>query len=115
MVFRAFKLFCASTDRENPNFIASFSLSSVWATPLISPDGRVHLKMEITDDFPDPAITSAEGEPSIRTRQAYTEVLVRDGETVVIGGILLLTATMHLVKITGKGHGHLAKALLVAE
>lgn len=33
----------------------------------------------------------------------------------VIGGVLLLTATMHLAKITGKGHGHLAKALLVAE
>jgi hypothetical protein len=33
----------------------------------------------------------------------------------VIGGILLLTATMHLAKVTGKGHGHLAKALLVAE
>jgi type IV pilus assembly protein PilQ len=72
------------------------NVSVVWkqaelrttVTPLISPDGRVHLKMEITDDFPDPAITSAEGEPSIRTRQAYTEVLVRDGETVVIGGIL---------------------------
>jgi len=33
----------------------------------------------------------------------------------VIGGILLLTATMHLAKITGKGHGLLAKALLVRE
>jgi hypothetical protein len=34
---------------------------------------------------------------------------------VVIGGILLLTATMHLAKVTGKGHGYLAKALLVRE
>jgi hypothetical protein len=33
----------------------------------------------------------------------------------VIGGILLLTATMHLAKVTGKGHGYLAKALLVRE
>jgi hypothetical protein len=33
----------------------------------------------------------------------------------VIGGVLLLTATLHLAKVTGKGHGHLAKALLVAE
>ena len=31
----------------------------------------------------------------------------------VIGGILLLTATMHLAKVTGKGHGLLAKAMLV--
>jgi len=33
----------------------------------------------------------------------------------VIGGILLLTATMHLAKVTGRGHGMLAKALLVRE
>ena len=34
---------------------------------------------------------------------------------VVIGGVLLLTATMHLAKLAGKGHGLLAKALLVRE
>lgn len=34
---------------------------------------------------------------------------------IVIGGILLLTATMHLVKVLGKMHGALAKALLVRE
>lgn len=33
----------------------------------------------------------------------------------VIGGILLLTATMHLVKATGKMHGMLAKVMLVRE
>jgi uncharacterized membrane protein len=31
----------------------------------------------------------------------------------VIGGVLLLTATMHLVKLTGRLHGHYAKAMLV--
>ena len=34
---------------------------------------------------------------------------------VVIGGILLITATMHLVRITGKGHGMFAKVMLVKE
>ncbi len=33
----------------------------------------------------------------------------------IIGGVLLLTLTMHLVKITGKMHGLLAKAMLVKE
>ncbi len=33
----------------------------------------------------------------------------------IIGGILLLTLTMHLVKLTGRGHGRLAKAMLVRE
>ncbi len=33
----------------------------------------------------------------------------------VIGGVLLLTGTMHLVKLIGKLHGSLAKAMLVRE
>jgi uncharacterized membrane protein len=33
----------------------------------------------------------------------------------VIGGVLLLTATMHLVKVTGRLHGHYAKVMLVRE
>jgi len=33
----------------------------------------------------------------------------------IIGGILLLTLTMHLVKLTGRGHGRLAKSMLVRE
>jgi uncharacterized membrane protein len=33
----------------------------------------------------------------------------------IIGGVLLLTLVMHLVKITGRTHGRLAKALLVKE
>jgi uncharacterized membrane protein len=34
---------------------------------------------------------------------------------VMIGGALLLTATMHLVKYVGRLHGHFAKAMLVSE
>jgi hypothetical protein len=33
----------------------------------------------------------------------------------IIGGALLLTATMHLVKVLGQWHGALAKAMLVQE
>jgi uncharacterized membrane protein len=33
----------------------------------------------------------------------------------IIGGILLLTLTMHLVKLTGRGHGRWAKVMLVQE
>src|SRR3972149_10478642 len=33
----------------------------------------------------------------------------------VIGGVLLITLTMHLARIAGKGHGLLAKIMLVKE
>ncbi len=58
-------------------------------TPQISPDGRVRLKLDVTDDFPDRANANPiTGNPEIVKRQGTTEVLVRDGETVVIGGVL---------------------------
>lgn len=58
-------------------------------TPQISPDGRVRLKLDVTDDFPDRANANPiTGNPEIVKRQSTTEVLVRDGETVVIGGVL---------------------------
>ncbi|MEJ5375473.1 MAG: type IV pilus secretin PilQ [bacterium] len=58
-------------------------------TPHISPDGRVRLKLDVTDDFPDRANANPiTGNPEIVKRQGTTEVLVRDGETVVIGGVL---------------------------
>jgi type IV pilus assembly protein PilQ len=58
-------------------------------TPLISPDGRVRLKLDVTDDFPDRANANPiTGNPEIVKRQSTTEVLVSDGETVVIGGVL---------------------------
>lgn len=58
-------------------------------TPQISPDGRVRLKLDVTDDFPDRGNANPiTGNPEIVKRQGTTEVLVRDGETVVIGGVL---------------------------
>ncbi len=58
-------------------------------TPQISPDGRVRLKLDVTDDFPDRSNANPiTGNPEIVKRQGTTEVLVRDGETVVIGGVL---------------------------
>jgi type IV pilus secretin PilQ/predicted competence protein len=62
-------------------------------TPLISPDGRVKMKIHVTDNRVDPTVTSSLGEPSILIREAGTEVLVRNGETVVIGGIVEETKT----------------------
>jgi type IV pilus assembly protein PilQ len=36
---------------------------------------------------PDPANTGANGQPAIQRKEAYTQVLVKDGDTTVIGGI----------------------------
>lgn len=62
-------------------------------TPQVTPDGTMLLKIEVNKDEPDFNRADQFGNPSIDTRQAITQVLVKDGETVVIGGILKTTAT----------------------
>jgi len=58
-------------------------------TPLITPDNRIQLELEIKQDSVGEIFTTGRGGsvPSIDTRELATSVLVRNGETVVLGGI----------------------------
>jgi len=56
-------------------------------TPNVAPDGFINLKIHATKNEADFSRTSANGVPTILTREATTEMLVRDGDTVVIGGL----------------------------
>jgi type IV pilus assembly protein PilQ len=55
-------------------------------TPHITPDGRVSMKVEAQNDSP--GETTPTGQLSINKKKATTEVLIQDGETAVIGGIM---------------------------
>jgi type IV pilus assembly protein PilQ len=70
-------------------------------TPLITPDNRVVLDLDVSDDSVGQQVTSATGGsvPSIDTRQIITQVLVNDGQTVVLGGILDTTKSRDAKKI----------------
>jgi type IV pilus assembly protein PilQ len=59
------------------------------ATPLITPDNRVQLELEIKQDTVGEIFQTARGGsvPSIDTRELNTTVLVDNGDTVVLGGI----------------------------
>ena len=59
-------------------------------TPQITPDNRVILDLTIAKDSVGEVVPSATGGfvPSIDTREIITQVLVNDGQTVVLGGIL---------------------------
>ena len=58
-------------------------------TPLITPDNRVQLELEIKQDSVGEIYQTGRGGsvPSIDTRELSTSVLVNNGETVVLGGI----------------------------
>jgi len=70
-------------------------------TPLITPDNRVILDLDISDDAVGQQVTSATGGsvPSINTHEIITQVLVNDGQTVVLGGILETTKSKSANKI----------------
>jgi type IV pilus assembly protein PilQ len=62
---------------------------SLTVTPQITPDDRIIMDLEVTQDTVGQFVPSATGGlvPSIDTRKVVTQVLVNDGETVVLGGI----------------------------
>jgi type IV pilus assembly protein PilQ len=62
---------------------------SLRVTPQITPDDRIIMDLQVNQDSVGEFVPSATGGlvPSIDTREVTTQVLVNDGETVVLGGI----------------------------
>jgi len=63
---------------------------SLKVTPQITPDNRIIMDLTVTKDSVGQFIQGAQGAliPSIDTREIVTQVLVNDGQTVVLGGIM---------------------------
>ena len=63
---------------------------SLKVTPQITPDDRIILDLTVTKDSVGQLVQTSSGNsvPSIDTRTITTQVLVNDGQTVVLGGIL---------------------------
>ncbi len=62
---------------------------SLTVTPQITPDDRIILDLKVTKDSRGEVVTNERGGsvPSIDTRAIETQVLVNNGQTVVLGGI----------------------------
>jgi len=57
-------------------------------TPHITPDRKVRMTIEAKQDEPSTTVVGAQGQPGIDTRKISTELLVDDGNIIVIGGII---------------------------
>ncbi|MFC1611617.1 type IV pilus secretin PilQ, partial [Myxococcota bacterium] len=68
-------------------------------TPHVTNDGSVLMKILTSKNEPDFANTGAQGDPTIMKKMAQTEVLVRDGDTTVIGGIYTRTTSEVYAKV----------------
>ena len=78
---------------------------SLKVTPQITPDDRVILDLIVTKDSVGQLVPSATGGfvPSIDTRNIQTQVLVKDGQTVVLGGIMETERRDAVKKVPGLG------------
>ncbi|MGA8222459.1 MAG: type IV pilus secretin PilQ [Candidatus Acidiferrales bacterium] len=58
-------------------------------TPQITAEGTIFMDVNVTNDQIDQSIPRVQGIPAIDTQAAETKVLINDGGTVVIGGIIV--------------------------
>ena len=71
---------------------------SLEVTPQITPDNRIIMDVKVTKDEPDFA-NSLNGVPPIKKNEVNANVLVSDGETIVIGGVFSNTQTKSIEKV----------------
>ncbi|HAS62518.1 MAG TPA: type IV pilus secretin PilQ [Vibrio sp.] len=73
---------------------------SLKVTPQITPDNRLVLDLSVTQDRPGEVVKIGTGEAvSINTQRIGTQVLVDNGETVVLGGIFQHSVTDTIDKV----------------
>jgi type IV pilus assembly protein PilQ len=66
---------------------------SLKVTPHITSDKSIIMQLEVTRNAPDESVPTPTGSPAIAKNQAKTETLVKDGQTLVIGGIYTVDKT----------------------
>jgi type IV pilus assembly protein PilQ len=66
---------------------------SLLVTPHITADKSIIMKIEVTRNAPDPSVPTPTGSPAIAKNEAKTETLVKNGQTLVLGGIYVIDRT----------------------
>jgi type IV pilus assembly protein PilQ len=87
-------------------------------TPQITAEGTVFMDVLVENTQIDPGIPRVQGVPALDTQSAETKVLVADGGTVVIGGIIVTSQRIDVTEVPLLGSlpiiGHLFKRSNIA-
>jgi len=67
--------------------------------PHVTNEGTVMLNINVTRNEPDFVNTGARGDPTILKKEAKTAMLIRDGDTAVIGGIYTRNSGLNYAKV----------------
>ena len=63
---------------------------SLTVTPHITADRSIIMKIKVSRNAPDDSVFTLTGSPAIAKNEIKTEVLVKDGRTLVLGGIYVI-------------------------
>jgi type IV pilus assembly protein PilQ len=72
---------------------------SLTVKPHVTADGSIIMQVQVSRNEPDFANTGPRGDPTILRKEAKTQMLVKDGDTAVIGGIYTTRTARSLVKV----------------
>jgi type IV pilus assembly protein PilQ len=78
-----------------------FSLK-LTVTPQITDEGTIVLKVDVENSTPDFS-RQVQGVPTVNTQQTKTTVLVNNGGTVVVGGVLIDNEQVNIRQVPGFG------------
>ena len=95
-------------------------------TPHITGDKSIVMKISVSRNAPDSSVFTLTGSPAIAKNQVKTETLVKDGQTLVLGGIYVIDKSdrqsrvpyLHSIPLIGAAfrsdeHSELRKELLI--
>jgi type IV pilus assembly protein PilQ len=74
---------------------------SLRVTPHITADRSIIMSIEVTRNAPDDSVSTPTGSPAIAKNQAKTETLVKDGQTLVLGGIYVIETSENEQRVPG--------------
>jgi type IV pilus assembly protein PilQ len=78
----------ATTSQSGTNVEFKDAFLKLEVTPQITPDDRVRMDLKVSKDEQGQLVATATGlQPTIDKREVETQVLVNNGETVVLGGV----------------------------
>jgi len=72
---------------------------SLIVTPHITADESIIMEIEVTRNAPDDSVQTPTGSPAIAKNAAETETLVKDGQTLVLGGIYTIVKSQRQSRV----------------
>lgn len=72
---------------------------SLIVTPHITADQSIIMQIQVTKNAPDSTVPTPTGSPAISKNVAQTQTLVKDGQTLVLGGIYTISKTQRQSRV----------------